>query len=159
MKHTLKFCYRFPNLRKCWEANFNISYHLLQKRKVSINPVPVSQLFVLFIQQLHTLSWVGLIFSSKEVPSSGMAEADGSGRMGITPQRPIRRRLLSFSPQWSYSLQCPQQSQSWCCSQGSISFIDSPFLDPPKEKPISQPGFFSSVDAGGGEPHHPCPVH
>ena len=92
-----------------------------------------------------------------------MAEADGPGCMGSTAQRPIRRRLLSRSPQWPHSLQCPQQSQSWRCSQGSISTIDSlfsiPFLAATKEKLVSQLGFSSFVDSGGGEPHHRCPVH
>lgn len=60
--------------------------------------------------------------SFKEVPSSRMAASDGPWRNSYTAQRSLRGRVLPCTSQWPHSLQRPQQSQSWRCSQGFIKF-------------------------------------
>ena len=60
------------------------------------------------------------LFSFKEVPSIRMATSNGPWRIISTAQRTLRRRLLPCTSQWPHSLQCPQQSQPWCCSEGYI---------------------------------------
>ena len=70
-----------------------------------------------------------MFFSFKEVPSIRMATSNGPWRIISTAQRTLRGRLLPCTSQWSHSLQCPQQSQPWCCSQGYIhtpTFVSCP---------------------------------
>lgn len=64
-------------------------------------------------------------FSFKKIPSSRMAASDGPWRISYAAQRSLRGRVLPCTSQWPHSLQRPQQSQSWRCSQGSISVLQN----------------------------------
>lgn len=63
--------------------------------------------------------------SFKKAPSGRMAAANGSGSIPNPTRRANRGGILPCAPQWVDSLQRPQPSQSWRCTQGcpSKSFI------------------------------------
>lgn len=68
---------------------------------------------------MAVMGFVSDLCSGKEVPGSGMAEANGPSSIRSAAPRTHGGGVLSDTPQWPYSLQCSQQSQSWGSSQGT----------------------------------------